>query len=526
MNTDNDRPGRAGSVDFRLLGPFEVRGNGRIVDGWSPKHRVLLAALLLRPGRTVPVESLAEAIWHTDQPASPRRAVQLYVTRLRKVLASLVPQEIIVTDVDGYHIAVRPGQVDLGRFQRWLERADESAGRDDLDAEAAALDEALAQWQGEPLVGIPSEQLQREVAPRLREHRLQTVERRLALELRRGRHAEVVGELLALTARHPLRERLWALLMEALYRSGRRADSLDAYHRARRHLAEDVGVEPGEELQKLHALVLVGRSQPGSGGSAVLPPVPRQLPLQAPTFIGRRDELAFLDSLLAVTGGEPAPMTIGVISGTAGIGKTALAGHWARRVADHFPDGQLWTNLRGADPRAAVPPEQALKRFLRALGVPDTAIPQGLDDQTSLYRSLMDGRRMLVVLDDADSSQRVRPLLPGAPGSLVLVTGRNRLYGLVAHEGAHPLELGPLSPYEAHELLAARLGGDRIRAEPTAVREIVRLCARLPLALMRVAAHAAIHPDLGLRAVAAELEARETRLDHPSLALTAGNDAA
>jgi DNA-binding SARP family transcriptional activator len=496
-------------VEFRVLGPFEVRENGRTVDIGSPKHRVLLATLLLQPGRTVPVEALAEAIWDAGPPDNPRRVVQVYVARLRKLLASVAGEDIIVTDLDGYRMDVRPGQVDLGRFQQCLRRAREAARRGDLNEEAAALAAALAQWRGEPFVGVSSDRLRHEVVPRLREQRLHAVERRLEVDLRRGRHAESVGELQALTARYPLRERLWALLMEALYLGGRRAEALEVYQRARRRLADDVGLDPGEELRSLHTKVLDGRSR--SAGSAV-PPVPRQLPLDVPAFVGRAAELAKLDALLAGPG-DPAATTVSVLSGTAGIGKTALAAHWARQVADHFPDGQLWANLRGHDPRAAVPSGPVLERFLRALGVRDVDLPRDLDEQAALYRSLMDGRRMLLLLDNAGSAEQVRPLLPGAPGSHVLITCRARLAGLVAAEGARPLTLDVLTPEESRRLLAARLGAHRLAAEPDAVAEMIRLCAGVPLALTRAAARAATDPGRPLHTVAAELPARRRGSD-------------
>jgi hypothetical protein len=271
--------------------------------------------------------------------------------------------------------------------------------------------------------------------------------------------------------------------MRALSGSGRRADALDAYHTVRRRLADELGIEPGEELQATHGLVLIGRPPSACDGSGLLPPVPRQLPLDVAGFAGRTEELARLDELLAGRPGFPAATTVGVITGIAGVGKTALAVHWARRVADHFPDGQLWASLRGHDPRTAVSPDRALASFLRALGVPESGVPADADDQASMYRSLMDGRRMLIVLDDVVSPQQARPLLPGAPGSLVLITSRSQLSGLVAAEAAHPLVLDRLTQDEAYELLAGRLGSGRISAEPTAVPEVIRRSAGLPLAL-------------------------------------------
>jgi Bacterial transcriptional activator domain/NB-ARC domain len=378
-----------------------------------------------------------------------------------------------------------------------------------VDGEAGALGEALAQWHGQPLAGMPSELLQREVVPRLAEQRLDAVERRLEVELRRGRHAELVGELLVLTAQHPLRERLWALLMRALDGSSRRADALEAYHTVRKHLADELGIDPSEELQELYTTILIGRPQP-----TLMPPVPRQLPLDVPAFTGRTGELARLDALLA---GHAAATVVGVITGTAGIGKTALAVHWAHQVVDRFPDGQLWANLHGTDPEVAVPAGRTLRRFLRFLGVPDAELPLDVEDQIGLYRSLLDGRRMLVVLDDVGSPRQVRPLLPGAPGSLVLMTSRRSLSDLVAAEGAHPMRLDPLTPDEARRLLTTRLGADRIAADPTAVDEIVERCAGLPLALTMVAAHAATDPQVGLRTIAAELPDQRDGPHRPAL---------
>jgi DNA-binding SARP family transcriptional activator/tetratricopeptide (TPR) repeat protein len=492
---------------FGLLGPFEMRVAGRLVPVRSPKHRILLAALALRAGRAVPVRDLAEAMWGAHQPANPRRAAQLAIVRLRALLDEAGAAGAIVTSANGYLIDVPPGQVDVECFRSGLVEADRAL--DHPAAEAAALHAALAHWRGEPLSDVPSDALQQQTVPRLREQRLYALERRFDADLRLGRHERVIGELVQATTDHPLRERFWVQLMTALHRAGRRADALAAYHDGRRHLAEELGIDPGEEMRQAHAAVLGGFRSLATG--AVLPPaVPRQLPPEVAAFTGRVREVAQLDGLLLGPGG---PTTIAVISGTAGAGKSSLALHWARRTADRFPDGQLWVDLRGYDHRPTMTPGQALTLFLRALGVPGEAIPPDVESQSGLYRSLMDGRRALVVVDNASAADQVRPLLPGGPGNAVIVTSRDQLTGLVAVEGAHAVALDLFTADEGRELLARRLGAERVGAAPSAVREIVERCAGLPLALALAAARAAQRPTLPLAALAEQLRAARDGLD-------------
>jgi tetratricopeptide (TPR) repeat protein len=366
---------------------------------------------------------------------------------------------------------------------------------------------------------------------RLAERRVGVVEDGVEVDLALGRHADVVSDLRALVAVHPLRERLRGLLMLALYRCGRQADALAAYQDTRRYLDEELGVEPSADLQRLHrqmlaadpALAAPGTPDTAAGPTAAdtapgdtvpqagRPPTPAQLPPGVGHFTGRDAELERLRALLDESGPAPA---IAVIAGTAGVGKTALAVHWAQEIRDRFPDGQLYVNLRGFDPSGtAMNPAEAIRGFLDAYGVPPQQVPVSLAAQAALYRSLVAGRRVLIVLDNAADAEQVRPLLPGASGCLVLVTSRNQLSGLVAAEGAVPVAVGLPSDEESRRLLARRLGPARAAAEPEAVDRIVSLCARLPLALTIVAARAATHPDFPLDALAGELREARGRLD-------------
>jgi tetratricopeptide (TPR) repeat protein len=330
------------------------------------------------------------------------------------------------------------------------------------------------------------------------QERLEAVAAWADAELRVGNSGVTLGPLTDLAAEHPLVESLIAVLMRALCTAGRPSEALNQYSKARQRLAEELGTDPGPELQSLYQAILRGDLDPPPRAPATTRPasatpvVPAQLPADVYAFAGRAEHLARLDTLLAgATTQAPKAVVISAVSGTAGVGKTALAVHWAHRVADQFPDGQLYVNLRGFDPGGqAVAPAEAIRGFLDALGVLPERIPPHLDAQAGLYRSLLAGKRMLVVLDNAHNAEQARPLLPGTPTALAVVTSRNQLTPLVATDGAHPLTLDVLSTVEARELLAQRLGTDRIAAEPDAVEQIITACARLPLALTITAARA------------------------------------
>ncbi len=485
---------------LRLLGPLELEIDGRRVEPATGRLRALLTALAVAGERGASVEDLALALWPDEEPAHPRRSLQTYVVRLRQVLG----RDAIATTAHGYALRLGDDEVDVRRFERTLDRAGELAGAPD---ERAALEQALSLWRGVPFDDVVTPGLQAE-RDRLTERYAGALERRIRLDLEAGRQAELLPQLRELTARHPLREPLWALLLTALERSGRRAEALEQYERVRSRIADELGADPGPQLRAVHTALL--RERPAHDRD-VAPPVPHQLPPAAPGFVGRDEALAELDRRLVPDGDPPACVAI---TGTAGVGKTALAVQWARRTAaGRFPDGQLFLDLRGFAPcRRPLEPEDAVRTLLEALQVPAVRIPATADAQLGLYRSLLAGRRMLVVLDNALDAAQVRPLLPGSPGSAALVTSRRRLTGLNATAGAHLLALDLPSAEEARRLLLGRLDARVTEDVEPAVDELVEACARLPLALTVVAARINTTPG-SPRTVAADLRVARTRLD-------------
>jgi DNA-binding SARP family transcriptional activator len=505
---------------FAVLGSLQVTAD----DGAEPgtvsatRLRVLLAVLLWRANQPVPADELAELVWDGAPPAGAPEAVRALVMRLRR---RLDPQAAarIVTRAPGYAIEISGDELDASQFETLTRQAGAAVRAGQWEQAARTAAKALELWRGAPLADIPSQLLWNQWVPHLDLLHVQALDWRIEGDLHDGRHEQIVPELRDLTARHPLREHFHTQLMLALYRCGRQAEALAAYQHARDVLVTELGIEPGPALRDLHqrilsadpALAVTGPARPAAAGPG--PGTPRELPAAVPGFTGRPAELAALTGLLDQPGERTgATAVICAIGGTAGVGKTALAVHWAHQAAGQFPDGQLYVNLRGYDPGPPMPPADALAGFLRSLGVPGQDIPPEQDQRAARYRSLLADKRMLIVLDNARDEQQVRPLLAGGPGCLVIVTSRSQLPGLAAAEGAHMLMLNVLSPAEARQMLSARLG-DRAAAEQDTVDEIARLCARLPLALAIAAAHAAARPRLALADLAEMLGDERKRLD-------------
>jgi DNA-binding SARP family transcriptional activator/tetratricopeptide (TPR) repeat protein len=524
--------------EFGVLGPVRA-ASGETSATLPARERILLATLLLRAGRVVATSVLIEAIWDGEPPATARNSVQGQVKHLRQVLGPSAGGRI-VTRSPGYLIDVRPGELDLDRFTTLTATASAATRDGDWERASALLTDALALWRGQPLCDVPSAVLQRTEVPRLDELRMRAVEARIEAELRLGRHVDLVAELRQLTSVEPLRERLHGQLMLALYRGGRQAEALAAFRRVDQQLREELGIGAGPELRQLHQQILaedppladgpeLAPARPGDPGPAVEAsappaagaaagaggswrlPVPRQLPAVTERFVGRAAELEALTGMLA-SAAVTAP--VAAISGPPGIGKTTLALRWAHLAASQFPDGQLYVNLRGFEASGQpLPAATAIRDFLDALQVPAERIPAGLPAQTALYRSLLAGRRVLVVLDNARDAAQVRPLLPGMAGCLTVVTSRGRLPGLMAADGARPVALKPLSRGEAADLLARSIGAERVTGDEDAAGEVIECCVRLPLAISVAAARAAARPGASLADMAAELRDARTRLD-------------
>ncbi|MBO3749829.1 winged helix-turn-helix domain-containing protein [Streptosporangiaceae bacterium NEAU-GS5] len=492
-----------GAPEYRLLGAVEVVAGGQPVPLGGVKPQTLLAALLLEHGHIVPVTRLIDVIWPDDPPESARAAIQTYVKTLRQSLARHGIVDVIVTRPPGYLIRINPGELDVQEFHRLVAEARSAAGAQETSDALAA---ALALWRGPALAGLEASLLAGETV-RLNDLRLAAVEERVTADLALGRHGRLVPELAALTGRHPANERLRGQYMIALYRLGRQADALETFRDCRRVLREELGIDPGRELRGIHAAIL--RADPALLGppsaQAARAAVPAQLPLVPADFTGRAQQVS--DLVAALTPLSAAPVQ--VITGRAGSGKSALAVRVAHELAPLYPDGQLYAESRGTSASPAEPRE-VLELFLKALGVEAATIPETIEERAKLFRSLLAGRKVLVLLDDVGSEQQVRPLLPGDRGCAVLITARSRLGGLA---GVRRTELDVLDQSEAVELLARIAGAERVAAESDVARGIAELCGGMPLAICIAGARLATRRGWPLALLAHRLADEHRRLD-------------
>ncbi|MFG2095458.1 BTAD domain-containing putative transcriptional regulator [Streptomyces sp. NPDC048612] len=568
--------------------------NGRLLSLGTGRLRSVAAILISEVNQVITVSRMIDLAWDADPPARARGVVHNHVHRLRRLL---VGQAEIATRGQGYALLADPCAVDVNRFRYLVSGAYEDEPR----TAVAKLRQALGLWRGEALADVPGERVRRMLGVGLTQARVAALQELGSRLLMLGRYGELITELTAWLAEHPLHEELTALLMRALQASGRQAEALDHYHRTRRHLEEHLGIDPGPALSATYLAVLSGkpmatppfatharagsgvgvghgagagtgsgsrtgagvRSGPGAAApyapdpaapgdhpgpgpttsyaptaphapaapyaptapypqaashgpdrpSAPLPhpPRPTQLPPRIADFCGRAREIVALDQTLDRL---PRPDCV-VLAGGGGAGKTTLAVHWAHRHQAEFPDGQLFADLRGFE-RPPMRPDTVLGMFLRALGVPEAQIPDGLAERSALYRALLAGRRMLVLLDNAGTAEQARPLLPATPGCLAVVTSRRRLSGLVVRDGAALVTVGPFAADDALQLLGNALGPARLAADPAAARELVERCDRLPLALRIAAARLMAHPDWPLGCWTGKLADERRRLQELS----------
>lgn len=509
---------------FNVLGPVEVHVGGAVVNVGPARGQGVLAALLLQANRPVTTDQLLDRVWGERRlPDRPRHTVQTYVSLLRRALRT-IKDVSIVRRSNGYLLSVDERLIDVHRFRALVREA--RAEIDDRRA-ISLFERALAHWRGDAL-GAQDTPYLNGVRAGLSQERHAAQRDLTDLYLRNGLHGAILAELSFWAREHPLDERLAGQLMLALLRCGRQADALQHYQRLRARLAEELGADPGPALQSFHQQILVGDpalSAPIPGPAAVRPrayPVtaPRQLPAAPRLFAGRARELLLIDEATAAgegtgdgSGGPSGAPAVVAISGPAGIGKSALALYWSHCNLDRFPDAQLYVDLCGHDgSRQPVTAAEALRWFLRALGISSAMIPADEQERSALYRSLLAGRRVLIVLDNALDYGQVRPLLPGTGPCLTITTGREQLTDLIAVQGAHPVVLDVLGPREARELLTRRLGERRCAAQCQAVDELVALCGGRPRELGAAAALAAVQSDRPLAELVIELR---TRSDPP-----------
>jgi DNA-binding SARP family transcriptional activator len=485
-------------MDFMVLGPLRARQGEQPVQLSAPMPRMLLGVLLTRANTPVPVDLLVDALWAGERDPRAAKKLQLHVHRLRRLLGD---PERIRFDNGGYTLRVDPGELDAERFESAL------AEGTDIEEPARAvgvLRTALRLWRGDPFGDITDLPLLRAEADRLSERRLTGLAQLYCAELACGHANAIIPELVELAARHPMREQLQGLLMTALYQAGRQAEALEVYHRTRSALVEQLGLEPGNELQRLERAILTGDPMLEAPTGPLI--TPAQLPADITDFTGRRAQLATVAHLAAAA--DRVATVLVAITGKAGVGKTTLAVRAAHRLRVQYPDGQLFVDLRArAHPLA---PVDVLARFLRSLGVDRMAIPDDAEECAALYRSRLADRRVLIVLDNAEYEAQLRPLLPGTPGCAVLITSRTRLAGLT---GARLVDLDIFEADQAVELLARLAGPRRVATEPAAATEIVRLCGFLPLALRIAGARLGSRRHWPLSRYETDLADEQHRLD-------------
>jgi DNA-binding SARP family transcriptional activator/Tfp pilus assembly protein PilF len=535
-------------MKFRLLGPLEIR----VGDDWkgigAPKWRSVLAALLINAGQIVSADALINEVWDKP-PAKAVNLISIYVLRLRRLLGD-ADSGMLVTRAPGYQLRVAATDTDALLFEAMVRDGRRVFGSGDPQGAARELTKALALWYGRPLADVRATPLVEAEAERLAELRLSAIELRITAELACGGHDQAVPEIRRLLADHPLREGLWLQLMRALDGSGRHAEALEVYGQARHAISGQLGVDPGAELRQLHAdllakdqtglrgIILAGTvavrprkpaagksraaaapdpaagpaaagTRPGRGPRSV--PVPAQLPADVTDFTGRDEQVKRLCDLLAGAGAgsDTGAVRIAVVAGAGGLGKTSLAVHAAHRVRRKFPDGQLYVDLLGAT-STPLSPGDVLARFLRDLGVDGRQIPVDEAERAGRYRTALASRRMLVVLDNARDAAQVRPLLPGAASSAVLVTTRSRMPDLAS---TRLVDLNVLDDDEALTLFIKAVGDDRAAAEPEATAELLEACAGLPLAIRICAARLATRSGWSIQAMASRLRDEHHRLD-------------
>jgi DNA-binding SARP family transcriptional activator len=501
-------------MDFKILGPFEIIESSQNIVPTALKPRQVIALLTLRRNSVVRTSELIDELWEDSPPVSAMTTLQTYIYKLRKVFQKYGAGEILQTKPAGYMLDISSENVDLYWFEKAIKEGRALLDGGDPARAAEILADALAIWRGPALVDVVTGNLLSAYVTRIEEVRFRTLELRIETELRLGRHLELIGELKSLVVGYPLHEGFHMSLMTALYHSGRRYEALDVYRTLRSNLVEEIGLEPGREVQRLHQDLLSSDGPAAAGLEpgprltrlTVVDPddgaVPAQLPADITDFAGReRDVNGLCRKLTTPLRESRGAGRITVLSGMPGAGKTALAVHAAHQIWSAFCDGQLYAGLKGSTGRARDPAE-SIHSLLRALGVPSRQIPEGLQERSTLFRSVTAGQRLLLVLDDAASAAQVRPLLPDDPHCAVIITSRRTLEGLA---GARNIVVDTLDRADSIELLARIIGRPRIHRERDAAEALIDACDCHPLALRCIASRLAAMPGYSLARMAEEL---------------------